>query len=283
MADIKDFCKNAGTEAGVCRGGGFPEERKLQQETAGTKSEEISLKIEKFSYGEKPVLKNIDLTLRPGDFICLCGPNGSGKSTLLNLLEKSANPQTSASREMSEKLASFLPQKEFCAWDTTVLNLIISGRFQKSKGNYTKIDFDAARKAAETLNITKLLDKSVFEISDGEFQKARIARTLCQEKDFLILDEPCANLDFTVEKELLELFGKLSKNEGKGIIISIHNVNAASCFCGHLEFLAPLENRPEGGLFGGSPKDVFTEETISKTFGEGLQIFTHPIYGVPQI
>ena len=338
MADIKDFCKNAGTEAGVCRGSGFPEERKLQQETAGIKTFEISLKIEKFSYGEKPVLKNIDLTLRPGDFICLCGPNGSGKSTLLNLLEKSANctgevhakkaagalkmpfpqksanltagsaggkfgklalkmpeaqktanPQTSASREMSEKLASFLPQKEFCAWDTSVKKLILSGRFIFSKGHYTKKDYQIVQKAAELLKITELLEKSVYEISDGEFQKARIARTLTQERPFLIFDEPCANLDFTVQQELLELFVQLSGGNGtdspkKGIIISIHDLNAAARFCRNLKLLAPLsENNTEGGLIGGTPEEVLTGENLTKAFGKPLKIFIHPVFGCPQI
>ena len=366
MADIKDFCKNAGTEAGVCRGSGFPEERKLQQETAGIKTFEISLKIEKFSYGEKPVLKNIDLTLRPGDFICLCGPNGSGKSTLLNLLEKSANctgevhakkaagalkmpfpqksanltagsaggkfgklalkmpeaqktanPQTSASREMSEKLASFLPQKEFCAWDTSVKKLILSGRFIFSKGHYTKKDYQIVQKAAELLKITELLEKSVYEISDGEFQKARIARTLTQERPFLIFDEPCANLDFTVQQELLELFVQLSggadsadkfaggnrtgfsetdtgastgsaaaefTSQKKGIIISIHDLNAAARFCRNLKLLAPLsENNTEGGLIGGTPEEVLTGENLTKAFGKPLKTFIHPVFGCPQI
>ncbi len=341
MADIKDFCKNAGTKAGVCRGDGFPEERKLQQETAGTKTCEISLKIEKFSYGEKPVLKNIDLTLRSGDFICLCGPNGSGKSTLLNLLEKSANctgeghaknaagalkmpfsqksanPQTSASRKMSEKLASFLPQKEFCAWDTSVKNLILSGRFIFSKGHYTKKDYQIVQKAAELLKITELLEKSVYEISDGEFQKARIARTLTQERPFLIFDEPCANLDFTVQQELLELFVQLSggadsadkfacgnrtgfsetdtgastgsaatefTSQKKGIIISIHDLNAAARFCRNLKLLAPLsENNTEGGLIGGTPEEVLTGENLTKAFGKPLKTFIHPVFGCPQI
>lgn len=241
--------------------------------------QELHLSIDEFSYGEKIVLKNIDLKLKRGEFICLCGPNGAGKSTILHLLEKSVS---------AEKIASFLPQKEFCAWDTTVKNLILSGCFIFSKGRYTKTDFDEVYKAAETLKITPLLEKSVYEISDGEFQKARIARTLTQGFPFLILDEPCANLDFTVQSELLELFKELSfGDEKKGIIISIHDLNAASRFSSHLELLSPysdnIDQNTTNFLVGGTPEEVITPENLERAFGKPLKVFTHPALSCPQI
>ena len=275
---------------------------------------QISLNIPEFSYSPnspdaKCVLKNISLQVKRGEFICLCGPNGCGKSTLLTLLEKSANSDEkklslrellnlknnllkseerkalNAGHKKSEKTASFLPQKEFSAWDTSVLNLILSGRFIYSKGRYTKKDIEIAKNSARTLEIEDLLEKSVYEISDGEFQKARIARTLSQELPFLIFDEPCANLDFTVQKELLELFEKLASGpEKKGIIISIHDINAAACFCKNLNLLCPLSERNrEGGLIEGNAGQVLSQENLEKAFGKALKTFLHPVFNCPQI
>ena len=278
------------------------------------KLDQISLNIQEFSYAPKApdakvVLKNISLQVRRGDFICLCGPNGCGKSTLLTLLEKSANKEESFSLKTAFnfgktfnvkskekpavntgdkkliKKASFLPQKEFSAWDTSLLNLILSGRFIYSKGHYTKKDIEIAKMSARTLGIEGLLEKSVYEISDGEFQKARIARTLCQELPFLIFDEPCANLDFTVQKELLELFEKLASGpEKKGIIISIHDINAAACFCKNLKLLCPLSERnTEGGLIEGNAHQVLSQQNLEKAFGKKLETFLHPVFNCPQI
>ena len=128
-----------------------------------------------------------------------------------------------------------------------------------------------------------MLNRSVYSLSGGEFQKVRIARTLSQETDFLLLDEPCANLDFTVQKELLTLFQSLAHEKNKGILISIHDINAASRFADRIELLPPLKNNPEGGLISGKANEIFTQENIEKTYGKGLNIFRHPVYDCPQI
>lgn len=237
-----------------------------------------SLKIKNlnYSYGSKIVLKNINLEVKKGEFVCLCGPNGSGKSTLLQQIEKLTNNK-------KIKNTAFLQQNEFCAWDTTVFNLILSGRFIWSKGHFTENDYKVVKESASILNISDLLERSVYSLSGGEFQKARIARTLTQETDFLLLDEPCANLDFTVEKELLTLFQELAHKSEKGILISIHDINAAARFADRIELLPPVKNNPEGGLISGNAENIFTDENIRKTYGEGLKIFRHPENNYPQI
>lgn len=237
------------------------------------------IKIENlnFSYAEKQILKNINLTLQKGEFVCLCGMNGSGKTTLLRQIEKVANQNAKI------KNAAFLKQSEFCAWNSTVFNFILTGRFMWTNGHYSKNDFKIVRDAAEILGIANLLERSVYSLSGGEMQKTRIARILSQQTDFLLLDEPCANLDFTVESELLSFLKNFSKRENKGILISIHDLNAASRFADRIELLLPLEKNANGELISGNAEEIFLPNIMEKAFGTGIKIFSHPIYNCPQI
>lgn len=244
-----------------------------------------SIQIENlnFSYGEKQILKNINITLHKGEFVCLCGANGSGKTTLLKEIEKLANKNTTNSKNTNLKNAAFLKQSEFCAWNSTVFNFILTGRFMWTNGHYSKEDFAIVEESAQILGIANLLERSVYSLSGGEMQKTRIARILAQKTDFLLLDEPCANLDFTVETELLSFLKKFSKDENKGILISIHDLNSASRFADRIELLLPLEKNANGGLISGSAEEIFHPEIMEKAFGSGIKIFSHPIYKCPQI
>lgn len=237
-----------------------------------------------FSYGEKQILKNINLVLHKGEFVCLCGANGSGKTTLLSQIEKIANKYAKI------KNAAFLKQTEFCAWNSTVFNFILTGRFMWTSGHYSKNDFAIVEESAKTLGIENLLERSVYSLSGGEMQKTRIARILSQQTDFILLDEPCANLDFTVETELLEFLKDLSHTKNKGILISIHDLNSASRFADRIELLFPAEaetlsskTNEESNLISGNSEEIFNPEIMKKAFGRGIKIFTHPIYKCPQI
>ena len=259
------------------------------------------------SYGTKQVLKNASLEVRPGDFICVCGANGSGKSTFLKLLSglergkskkspsflqiDSAEKMPSLTeddgsrtvflqdlprREIAQRIA-FLPQSEFPAWDTTVFDMILTGRFAPSGTSYTAEDYACVEKSARFLEITHLLERSVFTLSGGEFQKCRIARAVAQQGEFLILDEPCAGLDINAESALLKKMRILSDGGKTGVVVSIHNINAAARFAKKIALLS------DGGIVCGSAEEIITPKNIARAFGEGLSVFTHPLWNCPQI
>ena len=259
------------------------------------------------SYGTKQVLKNASLEVRPGDFICVCGANGSGKSTFLKLLSglergKSKKSPSFLQIDSAEKMPSlteddgsrtvflldlprreiarriaFLPQSEFPAWDTTVFDMILTGRFAPSGTSYTAEDYSRVKEAARFLEITPLLERSVFTLSGGEFQKCRIARAVAQQGEFLILDEPCAGLDINAESALLQKMRVLSDSGKTGVVVSIHNINAATRFAKKIALLS------DGGIVCGSAEEIITPKNIARAFGEGLSVFTHPLWNCPQI
>lgn len=235
---------------------------------------------------EKTVLKDLSIQLNKNEFVCLAGPNGSGKTTLLKLacglegtkrspLKISGNStfQIDGSKvcDLKEKerarRIAYLQQSETSAWDTKVLQMILTGRFAWSGTNYTKDDIRIAREAAELLEISNLLDRNIYSLSGGEFQKVRIARAVCQQTDYILLDEPCAALDISYEPKLLEILKNLSQEQNKGILISIHDLNLACRFADRIILLPPAKP-----AICGTVHEIITEENLEKTYGVPLKI-----------
>ena len=221
------------------------------------------------------VLKNISLTIPTGELTCLCGPNGCGKSTLLSILagvpeqnlcvfRKPGDLDLSRlPRKKAAQLVSFMQQNEYSTWDFTVRELVLQGRFCHTKnGFYTAADEQLADQALAELQISDLAQRPVHSLSGGEFQKARIARAICQQAQFILLDEPAANLDFVYEPWLMKKLHKLAHEKGLGILLSIHDVNLAATYADNLVLL-PLLQSPICGKI----KDTLTKENLKLTYG----------------
>lgn len=167
-------------------------------------------------------------------------------------------PVSSLKRKDIAKHISFLTQTETSAWNYTVEDIILSGRYSHTKntGLFSKEDYAIVWNIIELLKINSLAKRNVYSLSGGEFQKVRIARCLAQEPDFLLLDEPVANLDFNYQNELLSLLKDIAHNgynftekannsntqtnvsKLPGIIISIHDINTAARFADKLILLS---------------------------------------------
>lgn len=250
------------------------------------------------SYGKKQVLGGLDLTLSGGKFICLCGPNGCGKSTLISLLAgihseylkyrgqiiiDSKDIGKFKRKELARKIA-FMPQSESSPWNYQVKDVILSGRFAHTgfSGIYHQRDYQIAEDVAEIMGINHLKERFVFSLSGGEFQRVRIARSLAQQAEILLLDEPAANLDFTHRFDLLKLVKKLVQEKNIAVLVSIHDLNMAAVFADEM-FL--LSHFAEGQLQmqSGEPKNIMQPEILQRTYGKKFSLFQHPLYNVPQV
>lgn len=245
------------------------------------------------SYKNKIILNDICFTINSDDFICLCGPNGSGKSTLLscmaNLQQKSlllskesqillnqTNVNQLSPKQTATQIA-YLQQSEYCTWDFSVEDFVLQGRFCHSQnGFYTEQDKQIVSENLELLKISDLTTKSIHQISGGEFQKVKLARALSQQPDFLLLDEPAANLDFTYEPKLMKLLRSITEEKNIGIILSIHNLNLASQFAKKILLLS--KHKPNVKQFEfGDASQIFTAEYLNKAFNQDFKFFEHPI------
>lgn len=242
------------------------------------------------------ILNGIDFSIQTGDFVCISGANGSGKSTLLKIVSGIDNgikitaeilPNLNNGKNQFfikdmktldiAKHIAFLPQNENYAWDTTVFDMILTGRFSNSNAFYADDDYKTVENVADFLKIKDLFNRNVYSLSGGEFQKCRIARTLAQKAFFYIFDEPTANIDIVYEIEILQKLKELSKNKNVGVLVSIHNINMALHFAEKIALLA------EKNIIFGDAEKVITQKNIDITYGKGLTIYEHPLWHCVQV
>lgn len=244
-----------------------------------------NLELQNFSYSydrsENSVLSNISVSLKPGDFSCLCGPNGAGKSTLLRALSDSCKI---VNQKEKAKRISIMFQNESPLWDYSVFDTVLSGRFCHTGklGNYTKKDYEITWDVINEFGLESLAGKSVHQISGGEYQKVRLARSFAQGAVYLLLDEPLSSLDFIASENLMNILKEKSSKEKKAVLVSIHDINTAARFADKVILLS--KKSLSGQMcFSGNVETVFTSENLSSVYGANVKVWKHPELNVPQI
>lgn len=214
------------------------------------KSSHIILKANELSIGyktkkaESVIASDINFELEKGQLIGLVGANGIGKSTLLRTLIKVQpalsgsillNDKDLKSTTLSElaKQLSIVLTEQLSSKNLSVYELVALGRHPYTNwiGNLSETDITAIQKSIDLVNIADLSDKKCFELSDGQLQKVMIARALAQDTDVIVLDEPTTHLDMYHKAYILKLLQKLSKETGKTILFSSHEINLAIQLC----------------------------------------------------
>ena len=191
----------------------------------------IKLDNVSLGYDNNIVLKNINLEINSGDFICVVGPNGSGKSTLIKGILGNIKPKKGKIlyEGIKQNHIGYMPQeskvdKNFPA---SVLEIVLSGTLNKLGfvSFYSKKEKERAKEALKKLEIMDLIDKKFCDLSGGQRQKVLLARSLCATNGLLILDEPSNNLDSKSKKELYEIVTKLNKENNITIIMVTHDLD----------------------------------------------------------
>ena len=225
-------------------------------------------------YDGKLALNNIDLKVKQGELLVIAGPNGSGKTTLLKCAAGLHNPQQGTvvingkeifrlkPREKAA-LAAILFQTREMPWPFTVRETVMQGCFARSGwlGQTTKADKDAVDAALEKAGLASFAERPITEISGGELQRVYIARCIAQGAAFLLLDEPGNNLDPKYSYKIMSLLSDFA-NEGRGVIVTLHDLRLASLFAARLALLS--HNGQICAL--GTPSEVLTEENLSRVY-----------------
>ena len=182
----------------------------------------------------------LDLNLYPGEVTCLLGLNGAGKSTLLRTLcgfqpslggeiELKGKPLASYSQGDFSRMVGVVLTEKTNAGGITVYELVSLGRHPYT-GFFGQLRQDDRRIIEESLAAAGIAHKArnyVSELSDGERQKAMIAKALAQQCPIILLDEPTAFLDVTSRIETMVLLHKLAVEQQKAILLSTHDLDLA--------------------------------------------------------
>ncbi len=183
------------------------------------------------------VLTHLDVSLYAGELVCLLGANGIGKSTLLRTIsgvqpalrgtiEINGRDLTDYSSKELSKLIGIVYTDRTLAGALTVEELVSLGR-QPYTGFFGRLDADDRQVVADAIESVGMSHKThdyVATLSDGERQKAMIARALAQETPIIILDEPTAFLDVASRIETMQLLRQLAQSQQKAVLLSTHDV-----------------------------------------------------------
>lgn len=222
----------------------------------------------------KPLISNINVALYGGEMVCLLGQNGVGKSTMIRTLLH-LQPALSGKVYLHEK-----PFSQYTGLDMakhvslvltdpiqtgnfTVRELVALGRspYTSWTGQLSPLDWDKVQWAIDSTRINYIEDKRLYELSDGQLQKALIARAIAQDGQLIILDEPTAHLDMNNRVEIMRLLKELTSTTGKAILVATHELQLTLQLADQL-WLTNF-NEP---LVSGTPEDLALSGQLKATY-----------------
>ncbi|MDP9381383.1 MAG: ABC transporter ATP-binding protein [Chloroflexota bacterium] len=241
------------------------------------------------AYDERAVVAGLDIVIPTGRVTALVGPNGCGKSTLLRGLARLLKPRGGSAyldgrsiwrmptRELARQLG-ILPQAPVAPEGLTVRDLVAQGRYPYHGwlNRWSEADEEAVARALDITGMVDLAHRPVDALSGGQRQRAWIAMALAQETKVLLLDEPTTYLDMHHQLEVLHLLRRLNREEGRTVVLVVHNLNHAARYSDHVVALS------DGKVVAaGTPQEVVTSEVLREVFGVEAHILSDPDTGVP--
>ena len=243
----------------------------------------IRLQDVSFRYGDLPVLEDVSLSIREGEFLGVVGPNAGGKSTLLRLILGLLTPQQGSIEVLGERPAAashrlgYVAQHPSFARDfpievQKVVELGLVGR-RDGRGPLSCLlpsrlsdsDHQRVRRAMQEVEVDRLARRQIGSLSGGQLQRVLLARALVSDPRILLLDEPTANVDQRAESEIFDLLKRL--NERMTILVVSHDIAFVS---GYVTRVACI-NR----TLVCHPTTAVDGELIHRLYGEHVRMVSH--------
>ncbi|HHX00424.1 MAG TPA: metal ABC transporter ATP-binding protein [Acholeplasmataceae bacterium] len=221
------------------------------------------------SYDLKPVLWDIDLDIPKGVLMAIVGPNGAGKSTLIKAILNLVKPVTgkvlfnNQPYKKVQKQISYVPQRGSVDWDfpTTVFDVVLMGRYGHIGWlkRPTNKDKELATEALEKVGMLDFIDRQIAELSGGQQQRVFLARSLVQDADIYLLDEPFQGVDIKTEKAIITILKEL-KEAGKTVVVVHHDLDTVREY---FDYVTLLNLKV---IASGKVSEVFTKDNLKITY-----------------
>ena len=229
-------------------------------------------------------LENVDLTISQGEFIAIIGLSGAGKSTLIRLINKMipltegtlmvngfnvASLQGKPLRTFRQKIGMVF-QSFNLVTRTSVLNNVLSARvakmnfFQSLFGLYSKQDTLLALEALEKVGILEKAYARADQLSGGQQQRVALARTLAQQPNIILADEPVASLDPITANLIMKDFQRIQEQENITVIVNMHHVDLA------LKYAKRVIGIRKGNIVFDGQASAVNESILKEIYGRSL-------------
>ncbi|MEJ7705565.1 MAG: ABC transporter ATP-binding protein [Geodermatophilaceae bacterium] len=198
------------------------------EERVGPASSEPAVRIDSviqvFEKGLPPVLDRVSLDMAPGEFVCLLGASGCGKSTLLNIVAGLTEPSGGSVQVHASHPALMFQEPALMPWLTATANVELALR---ARGIARTERREEAQRLLELVNLSGSGKKRVHELSEGMRQRVALARSLAQDSQLLLMDEPFATLDAITRDVLHNELIRVWSERSLSVIFVTHNVRKA--------------------------------------------------------
>ena len=202
---------------------------------------EIKLEQVSYYYGPDPVLENLDLTIKKGEFVVIVGPNGGGKSTLIKLIAGLLRPAqgkiTIAGQDIHNahrhKWIGYVPQnyrQNTADFPATVEEIVTLGLVSGTIGSKhrTSEKRHIVKHILELAGLSSLTNSRIGELSGGQQQRVMVARALTGNPSILLLDEPTSGVDVRASATIYELLAELNSKLNITVVLVSHDVEKAT-------------------------------------------------------
>lgn len=242
----------------------------------------ITLKNVKKDYSSSVKIGPVDLEIPAGGITALVGPNGAGKSTLLTMVGRllgmdegqikvgQYDVSSTSSKDLA-KILSILRQENHFVTKLTVRQLVGFGRFPYSKGRLNQEDEKIISRYIDFLNLTELENRYLDQLSGGQRQRAYVAMVLCQETDYVLLDEPLNNLDISHSVEMMKHLEHAAEEFGRTIIVVLHDINFAARYA---DYIIAIKHGKLEKM--GTPDEIMQDDILSEIFNTQIQVIEGP-------
>ncbi|MFC3614714.1 metal ABC transporter ATP-binding protein [Lutimaribacter marinistellae] len=225
------------------------------------------------SYGQKPAVFSVDMTVEPGAMTAIIGPNGAGKSTLLKAALGIVKPLSGRVTVYGKPLEgqrariAYVPQRASVDWDfpTRVLDVVLMGLYRELGllGRVRGRHIGRAKDCLSRVGMEEFADRQIGQLSGGQQQRVFLARALAQEADLYLLDEPFAGVDAATEKAIISVLKSL-REAGRTVVVVHHDLATVADYFDRV-FLINTRKVAEGPV-----AEAFTAETLQAAYGGRL-------------
>jgi len=232
-----------------------------------------------FSYGFRPVLEDISLSIRKGDFLAMLGPNGSGKTTLVRLIIGLLKPDrgrivlfgkpASEFRDWPE--IGYVPQKatHFDPLFPASAREVVAMALRSTRGLPRRGEEDAVRAALALVGMDDHRNRTIGRLSGGQQQRVFIARAIVSRPRILFLDEPTAGVDAGTQEHFYDLLGTLNTREGITIVLVTHDIGIVNK---HITKVACLNQRL---IYHGTHEEFCRSNAVEAMLAGGHHLISH--------